>query len=412
MINSLIDDNRKNMDNDEKKIIEVLTRGVDTIMPSPEALKERTVSGKKMRIYCGYDPTGPSLHLGHLFTILKLADFQALGHHVIMLIGDFTGMIGDPTDKAEARKKLTREDVLSNSANYKKIAGKFIDFSGPNPAEMLYNSEWGDKLSFADVIETASNFTVQQMMARDMFQERIKRKKPIFLHEFLYPLAQGYDSVAMDVDLEIGGRDQLFNMLCGRDLMKAISDKEKFVLGTKLLVDPSGKKMGKTEGAMVALDDEPGAIYGKIMSWADELIIPGMEGCTRIPMEKVNRMEKEMKDGSLNPSKAKAFLAKEITSMCHGPEKAESAEREFNNIFQKGGLPSKMTEVEMDEGDLDILDLLVDSGLVPSKNEGRRIIGQKGVKVNGKFKTDWKEVISVKKGMVISVGKRKFVKIV
>ncbi len=400
------------MNNNEKKITEVLTRGVDTIMPSPEVLRERMISGDKMRIYCGYDPTGPSLHLGHLFTILKLADFQALGHHVIMLIGDFTGMIGDPTDKAETRKKLTREEVLSNSANYKKIAGKFIDFSGPNPAEMLYNSEWGDKLSFADVIETASNFTVQQMMARDMFQERVKRKKPIFLHEFLYPLAQGYDSVAMDVDLEIGGRDQLFNMLCGRDLMKAISGKEKFVLGTKLLVDPSGKKMGKTEGAMVTLDDEPGAIYGKVMSWSDELIIPGMEGCTRIPMEEVLRMEKEMRDGSLNPSKAKAFLAKEITSMCYGPERAESAENEFSKVFRKGELPTEMTEVEMDERDLDILDLLVNSGLVPSKNEGRRIIEQKGVKVNGQVKTDWKEVVPVKKGMTISVGKRKFAKIV
>ena len=394
------------------KIEEVLTRGVDTIFPSKEDLKKRILSGEKMRIYCGYDPTGPSLHLGHLFTLLKLADFQSLGHQIIMLIGDFTGMIGDPTDKSEARKKLIREDVISNSANYMKIAEKFINFTGSNPTEMLYNSEWGDKLSFADVIEMASNFTVQQMLVRDMFQDRIKRKKPIYLHEFLYPLAQAYDSVAMNIDLEVGGKDQLFNMLCGRDLMKSLLGKEKFVLGTKLLVDSSGKKMGKTEGVIVALDDEPGMIYGKIMSWSDEMIIPVMEGGTRIPMDEVERVDKEMKEGTLNPFKAKAILAKEITSICHSLEKAEEAEKEFISVFQKGDLPSDMTEVAIDEGNRGLLDLLIDSGLVPSKNEARRIIEQGGVKVNGETKTDWKESIPVKKGMVVSVGKRRFTKLI
>ncbi len=400
------------MNKEDKNLIKILTRGVDTIFPSLEELKERMLSGKKMSIYCGYDPTGPNLHLGHLITILKLADFQALGHQVIMLIGDFTGMIGDPTDKGEARKKLTREEVLSNSASYKKVAEKFIDFSGPNPAKMMYNSEWGDKLTFKELIEIASNFTVQQMLVRDMFQDRIKRKKPIYLHEFLYPLAQGYDSVAMNIDLEIGGKDQLFNMLCGRDLMKAISGKDKFVLGTKLLVDPSGKKMGKTEGAMVSLNAEPGMIYGKVMSWSDELIIPGLENCTRFPMDEIKRMEKEMKEDKINPFKVKAILAKELTSMCHGPEKADEAEKEFSNVFQKGELPSEMIEIEIKDDNHSILDILVDSGMVPSKNEGRRIIEQNGVKVNGKTETDWKGSIPLKKGTIISVGKRKFLKIV
>jgi len=392
------------------KIEEVLTRAVDVVIPSPKDLKERILSDK-LRIYSGFDPTGPHLHLGHLFIMLKLADFQALGHHVIMLIGDFTGMIGDPTDKGELRKKLTREEVISNSTNYMRIAEKFINFSGPNPAKILYNSEWTDKMSFTDAIEIASKFTVQQMLVRDMFQKRIKKKKPIYLHEFLYPLIQANDSVVLDVDLEIGGKDQLFNMLCGRDLMKSISGKDKFVLTTKLLVDSSGKKMGKTEGVMVALDDEPEMIYGKIMSWSDEMIISGLEGCTRIPMEEVRRIDKEMKKGTLNPFKAKAILAKEVTSICHDPKKAEEAEREFSNIFQKGELPSNITEVEMDKGDRVLLDVLIDSGLISSKSEGRRIIKQKGVKVNGDTKTDWKELISIKTGMIIKVGKRKFVKI-
>ena len=395
-----------------KKIEEVLTRGVDTIFPSKEDLKKRILSGEKTRVYCGYDPTGPSLHLGHLFTLLKLADFQSLGCQIIMLIGDFTGMIGDPTDKGETRKKLTREDVLSNSANYMKIAERFINFNGSNPAEMLYNSKWGDKLSFTGLIEISSNFTVQQMLVRDMFQDRIKRKKPIYLHEFLYPLIQAHDSVVMNIDLEVGGKDQLFNMLCGRDLMKSMLGKEKFVLGTKLLVGSSGKKMGKTEGGMVALDDEPGMIYGKIMSWSDELIIPSMEGCTRIPMDEIKRVDKEIKQGNLNPFKAKAMLAKEITSMCHGPEKAEEAEKEFRNVFQKGELPSDITEVAINKGNRRLLDLLIDSGLVTSKNEGRRIIEQGGVKVNSETKTDWKESIPVKKGMIVSVGKRRFTKLI
>lgn len=394
-----------------REIKEALTRGVDIIIPSSKRLEKELLSGKKLNIYCGYDPTGPSLHLGHLFTILKLADFQALGHKVTMLIGDFTGMIGDPTDKSETRKKLTREEVLKNSSNYKTTAKKFINFSGDNPARMLYNSQWGDKLSFVELIEIASNFTVQQMIVRDMFQDRIKRNKPIYLHEFLYPLAQGYDSVAMDIDLEIGGRDQLFNMLCGRDLVKVILNKEKLVLGTKLLVDPSGKKMGKTEGAMVALDDTPEMIYGKIMSWPDELIIPGLEGCTRIPMTEVNRIEKEMKKEKLSPIDAKAILAKEITKNCHNLKRAEEAEREFNIVFREKKTPTKIDKIKLKEGEYRLLDLLILSQMVPSKNEGRRLIEQKGVKINREVKNDWQETVSVKKGFIISVGKRRFIEI-
>ena len=199
----------------ENKIKEALERGVEKIYPSRSALEKKLKSGRKIRLYCGFDPTAPTLHIGNAIQIRKLAQFQKLGHEVIFLLGDFTGMIGDPTDKAAARKKLTRKEALKNATNYKKQAGKILKFSGKNPAKFLYNSQWSDKLSFAGLIEIASRFTVQQMLVRDMFQERIKAKKPIYLHEFLYPLAQAYDSCVMDVDLEIGGKDQIFNMLCG-----------------------------------------------------------------------------------------------------------------------------------------------------------------------------------------------------
>jgi tyrosyl-tRNA synthetase len=202
---------------DPKKIEEVLSRGVEKIYPSFKLLEKKLMARKKLRLYCGYDPSSPTLHLGHLITLKKLAQFQELGHEVIMLIGDFTGMIGDPTEKIAARKKLSRKEVLENSKNYKKQASKLLNFKGVNPAKILYNSKWSDRLSFIDLIELASNFTVQQMIVRDMFQERIKTRRPIYLHEFLYPLAQAYDSVAMGVDLQIGGADQTFNMLCSRD---------------------------------------------------------------------------------------------------------------------------------------------------------------------------------------------------
>ncbi|MGB3988208.1 MAG: tyrosine--tRNA ligase [Minisyncoccales bacterium] len=400
------------MKNREEEIKTVLVRGVDTILPSSKGLKNIITSGKKINIYCGYDPTAPTLHLGHLFTILKLADFQSLGHKVIMLIGDFTGMIGDPTDKSETRRKLNREEVILNSSNYKKIAQKFIKFSGPNPAKLMYNSSWGDKLSFTDIIELASNFTVQQMLVRDMFQERIKRKKPIYLHEFLYPLAQGYDSVAMDIDLEVGGKDQLFNMLCGRDLVKILLKKEKFVLGTKLLVDSSGKKMGKTEGPMVALDAAPEMIYGKIMSWTDEMIIPGLEGCTRISMDQIRKMDKEIRSGKRNPFEVKSILAKEVTRICHNDKAAEAAEKEFNRVFREKEVPSNIKEVKIKEKSQRLIDLLAQTKIVSSKNEGRRIISQRGVKVDGVVKTNWEESIPIKKGMILNVGKRRFVKIV
>jgi len=305
---------------DKNKIDEILTRGVENIYPNRETLEKVLTSGKRIRLYCGYDPSAPALHIGNAISLMKLAQFQELGHEIIFLIGDFTGMIGDPTDKTAARKKMGRKEVLANAKNYKKQASAYIKFSGANPAKIMYNSKWLDKLSFKDLIEVASNFTAQQMFARDMFQERIKQEKPIYLHEFLYPVAQAYDSVAMDVDLEIGGNDQTFNMLCGRDLMKATRNKEKFVLTMKLLVDSSGKKMGKTEGTIVNLDETPENMYGQVMSWPDGVIEVGMELCTNLPIVEIKDMAKKMTFGA-NPRDAKMRLAYEITKINHGKKR-------------------------------------------------------------------------------------------
>jgi tyrosyl-tRNA synthetase len=391
------------------KIQEVLMRGVENIYPDRQSLEKRLKSGQKIRLYCGFDPTAPTLHIGHAITIRKLAQFQTLGHEVIFLIGDFTGMIGDPTDKTEARQKLTREQVLKNAQNYKKLASKILSFSGKNPAKLMYNSKWNDKLSFVDLIELASNFTVQQMIVRDMFQKRIKKSKPIYLHEFLYPLAQAYDSVVMDVDLEVGGNDQTFNMLCGRHLMKAVKNKEKFVLTTKLLVDPTGQKMGKTEGNMVALDEEPNEMFGQIMAWPDSLITLGLELCTDLPMEEIKQIDQEIKQDKLNPRDAKAKLAREIVTIHHSQKAALEAEKEFNRIFKEKEKPSEMPIYKMKIGKYRVLDLLTQTKLAPSKSEAKRLIEQGGVKIDNQTIKDWQKEITIKDGLVIQVGKRKFV---
>ncbi|MDD5294375.1 MAG: tyrosine--tRNA ligase, partial [Patescibacteria group bacterium] len=390
---------------DRSKIREVLERGVENIYPDKESLEKVLSSGKRIKLYCGFDPSAPSLHIGNAIQLNKLAQFQALGHEVIFLIGDFTGMIGDPTDKAAARKKMTRKEVLANAKNYKKQASAYLSFSGRNKAKIMYNSKWNDKLNFAGLIDLASNFTVQQMIARDMFQDRLKEDKPIYLHEFLYPLAQGYDSVAMDVDLEIGGNDQMFNMLCGRDLMKAIKGKEKFVLTTKLLVDPTGKKMGKTEGNIVNLDENPQDMYGKIMSWPDGVIIPGFELCTKIPMAEVEKIKRELENGKTNPRDFKMKLAYEITKMNWGEKKAEEAQDYFVKTIQKKEAPDEVKSKKLKVKSMNIVDLLVEVELASSKSEARRLIEQGGIKVGEQVISDIGKKIEVtKNGVLIQRG--------
>ncbi len=366
---------------DKKLVGELLARGVEKIYPSYENLEKKLLSGDRIRLYCGYDPTASSLHIGNAISINKLGQFQALGHEVIFLIGDFTGIIGDPTDKKAARKKLTREEVLANAAHYKEQASAYLKFDGENPAKIMYNSEWNDKLGFRDLIELASNFTVQQMIQRDMFQERLKEEKPIYLHEFMYPLTQAYDSVAMDVDLEIGGNDQMFNMMCGRDLLRILKNKEKSVLTMKLLADESGKKMGKTEGNVVFLDETANDMYGKIMSWPDGTIVSAFELCTGIPLDEIKKIDAELKAGQANPRDFKMRLAFEITKINRGREAAEKAQDNFINTIQKKEIPEEMGIYKAVKKQNILVDLLVDTKLAKSKTEARQKIEEGAIKI-------------------------------
>ena len=386
---------------DPHKINELLTRGVENIYPKKEFLEARLKEGKPLTLYTGYDPTAPTLHIGHGITMLKLRQFQDLGHKIIMLIGDFTGMIGDPTDKGSARQKLTREQVLENCKLYKEQAASVLDFGGKNPVEVKFNSEWLGKLNFADVLELSSHFTVQRMLERDMFEKRIKEEKPIYLHEFLYPMMQGYDSVAMNVDGEVGGNDQTFNMLVGRDLMKELKHKEKFVLTVKLLADDSGKKMGKTEGNMIAFSDSAEDMFGKVMRWTDGMIRSGFELCTRVEVP-------SEKDVKADPMKFKKLLAYEITKTFLGEKAAEKGRDHFASVIQDKEKPTDIPTLK--PSSYDIVTVLVESKMCSSKSDARRAVEQGGVKIND----DKAESIeaTVKKGDIIQKGKRFFVSII
>jgi len=396
------------IDTDPKKIEEFLERGVENIFPNKEFLKKQLLSGKKLKIYLGIDPTGPTLHMGHAIVLKKLRDFQKLGHKVILLIGDFTAMIGDPTDKSATRKQLTRKEVLNNCKNYKEQASTFIKF-GFGGAEFKYNSKWLAKMNFENVLSLSSKITVDQLLKRDMFQKRIEENKPIYLHEFMYPLMQGYDSIALDVDGEIGGNDQMFNMLTGRDLMKEMKGKEKFVITMKLLEDTNGKKMGKTEGNAVSMLDSEYEMFGKVMSWTDGMIMPAFEICTDVYTEEINEIKKQLESG-VNPRDIKIRLAKEIVKIYHGEDKANKAEINFINTFRKGELPENILEVKGLIGNL-ISGTAVVSGVVSSKGEYRRLIEEGAVSdaVSGEKITDPNH--KIEKEITLKVGKKRFVKI-
>lgn len=395
---------------DKNKIDELLTRGVKNIYPNRETLENILLSGKKLRIYNGIDPTG-KLHIGHGVVLKKLREFQDLGHEVIILIGDFTARIGDPTDKLATRKSLTKEEVKKNAAGYKKLIGKILDLKKSN-VRFLHNEEWTNKLTPQDMLELASYFTVSRLLERDMFQERLKLGKEIHLHEFLYPVFQAYDSVTMDVDIEIGGNDQTFNMLAGRTLMKKIKNKEKFVLATKLLIDPAGKKMGKTEGNMINLDDDPANMYGKIMSWPDELIAVGFEICTNLSFAEVKKRQEELKSGKVNPRDLKMKLAREIVKIYHGEKKAKEAEEYFVKTVQKKEIPEEVASFKLQVSSCKLINLLVEIKMAESKSEARRLIEQGGIKVDREVVRDVnKEIKITSEGVLVQRGKRQFVKV-
>jgi len=393
---------------DSKKIEEVLTKGVEEILPNKEQLKNLMMK-RKIRIYLGIDPTSPQLHLGHAIALRKLKDFQDLGHEVILLFGTFTARIGDPSGRDKKRKPLTPSQIEKNMKTYKDQSSKILDFSR---VKIKGNADWLEKLNFNDLVKISSQFTISRLLERDMFQERIKAGGEVWLNELMYPLMQGYDSVAMDVDLEIGSSDQLFNALVGRKLQKIFRNKEKFILITPMLLGLDGRKMSKTYGNTVNLTDPPAEMYGKLMSLKDELILLYFQLCTNLPLKEIKEIERELRRKEINPIEAKSRLAREIVTIYHGWEKAEEAEKEFNRVFREKKLPLKIPVIQIKEKKLNILELLTKTKLISSKSEAKRLILQKAVKINGALKENWQEIIEIKKEMVIKVGKRRFKKIV
>lgn len=392
----------------QQELEEILTRSVAEILPSKNALHEALQSGRRLRIYIGTDATGTSLHLGHATNYMILEKFRRLGHEVIFLVGDFTARIGDPTDKTDAaRKQLTREQVVQNVQTWIDQIRPVIDVdNAENPVRILYNHEWLSSLTFEDVVNIASNFTVQQMIERDMFQERMQSGKPLYLHELLYPLMQGYDSVAMEVDIEMCGMDQKFNALAGRTLLKKLKNKEKFVFITTLLENPvTGEKMmSKSQGTGVFLDFDAEKMYGALMAQPDENMRQLFVDCTWLALDDIEQIL-----ATQHPRDVKMRLAREIVTIYHSAEAARRAEQEFVAVFQQNGKPTEIPTYAMTESDRTIVDLLVHAGLSPSKAEARRLVAQGGVRLNDTKVTDAAAEVACADRDTLQVGKRRFI---
>ena len=392
---------------DKSQIKEFLdSRYIEAVFPSKEKAEEMLSSGKQLTFYLGIDPTGPDIHLGHTTNLIILKKLTELGHEVILLIGDFTATIGDPTDKEAARRPLSEEEIKENMRTYLDQVRKILP---KGSFETKYNSEWYKKMPTKEWLGITSLFTQQQMVSRDMFQERIKKDKPISLQEFVYPVLQGYDSVAMDVDGEIGGNDQTFNMLAGRDLLRKLKGKEKIVITTRLLEDPlTGKKiMNKSEGQYISLNDSASEMFGKTMAMPDSAIMPLLAYATELPDSEVDETKRRLNSGE-NPKNLKEKLAFELVRMYHREKEAEKAKAEFERVFSQGELPEKIEEFKIGGGPTKLTELLKESGLASSMSEAKRLIEQKAVSVNDKVEESWD--YEIKKGDIIKVGPRKFVK--
>jgi len=391
------------------KITELLTRGVDKIYPSREELEKVLRSGDKLKLYQGFDPTGNMLHIGHMIGLRKLKQWQELGHEVIFLIGDFTGMVGDPSGKTTVRKMLSKEEVKTNAKAYVDQAGRILRFDGKNPVKVLYNSEWLEKLSSLEFIQITHNLSVQQVYERDMFQRRQKEGNDIYLNEFLYPVMQAYDSVAMNVDLEIGATDQTFNMLMGRKLMRNMLKKDKFVMTTPLLTDSEGKKIGKTEGNVIGITDAPNELFGKIMSLSDDVIVKGLEWLTDVSIKEIENIATKIKYGA-NPIEFKKKLALEIVKELNSEEEAQKAQEFFEKTIQGSEIPENIPTFTIN-GNLTVSDVLIKINAVSSKSEGKRLIEQGGVSVDNKTVTNpFKPFPKANDEYIIKTG-RKFAKI-
>lgn len=388
---------------------ETTHRAVDQVYPNPNEFEEAIAGEKRLTAYMGIDPTAPDIHIGHGSQLHKLSRLQLLGHEVILLIGDFTATIGDPTDKSAARVKLSRDEVESNAEDYKTQAAKVLDFEHPsNPIQTRFNSEWLGEMDFGEVLELASEFTVQQIMERDMFQRRIAAGQPVRLHEFIYPLMQGWDSVKLNVDIEVGGSDQTFNMLAGSTLVKRYLEKQKYVLAGQLLVDPSGKKIGKTEGNMITLNDSPYEMFHKVMMWGDAMVPHALELCTTLSMDQIKEVETQVANGQMTPLDSKLFLAEQIVSELHNASDAEAAHSQYNAVTSSTQEinPEDLQGYSARSGQ-SMAEVLVASGLASSLTKARRLIEGNAVRVDGRtVGEDW-TVSTNNQSAVLQVGKKR-----
>jgi tyrosyl-tRNA synthetase len=389
----------------------LLSKGFVELYPSRGEVERRLRSGEKLTVYIGVDPTSPVIHIGHAVAIRKLGELQRLGHKIILLIGDFTGRIGDPTGKDASRVPLTKEQVLENAETYKDQVAKILRFDGDNPAELRFNGDWWDPMTAREMIQLAAQFTVQQMIQRDMFQRRLAENKPIGLHEFTYPLLQGYDSVAMNVDGEIGGTDQTFNMLAGRTLMQALQGKEKVVFVTGLLPGTDGRKMSKSFGNVIGVSDPPYDVYARVMSLSDDLLLTYYEMCTDLDEDAIDEVRHAFANG-VNPMSLKKRLARHVTAAYHDDAAALAAEERFEREVQRHELPTDMPTVRLDTaGPWPIADLLVAAGLTASKGEARRLIDGGAVRLDDQPIRDRAATVEVADGAVLRAGKRAFARL-
>lgn len=396
----------------------IIRRGVVEIISEEELerkLSHAQETGRPLKIKLGLDPTAPDIHLGHTVVLQKMRQFQELGHQVIIIIGDFTARIGDPSGKTETRRQLGEEEVQANALTYKEQIFKILD---PNKTDMVFNSTWLAPLTFADVIKLAANYTVARMLEREDFSKRFKKNLPISIHEFFYPLMQGYDSIALGADVELGGTDQRFNLLMGRTLQVAYEQEPQVAITMPLLEGLDGvQKMSKSVGNYVGITEPPQEIYGKLMSLPDELIVRYFELVTSVPSEEIKSVATGLKKGSLHPRDAKMRLAWEVVRQFHSAEAADKAEAEFVKVFQERELPSDIPGFAVPpeavtDGRVYLPRLIVAAGLVPSTSEARRLISQGGVRVNEEKIVDPNAMITPTPGTIIRIGRRKFARIV
>ncbi len=374
-----------------------------------ERLEEAQKAGRPLKVYLGVDPRTTDLHLGHTVPMQKLRQFQELGHDCTFLIGSFTSLIGDPSDKDKTRPQLTPEEVEANAQTYAKQAFKILD---PAKTRIRYNADWLSPLSFADVINLASNFTVQQFLARENFANRLEAGQPIFLHEFFYALMQGYDAVAQETDVQIGGTDQLFNIVtAGRKLQQAFGQKPQIAIIVPILPGTDGKiKMSKSLGNHIAIELPPEDMYGKVMSLPDDVMITYFKLVTRYGPAQIAEIEAGLESGRLHPRDAKMELAREIVSIFHGDEAAQDAEEHFKRVFQQRRLPAEIPEYRLVEP-VKLVDLIAEAGLAPSKSQARRLIQQGGVRLDDERVTEIEAEVSPDGERILQVGKRRFLRL-